>query len=65
MIGRTTRVWIIKPIVSVTINMPSFCIDPKISSILATRAAIKLQTPIGEYLKHAENTLLYRKLLVL
>lgn len=39
------------PTVTVTTNIPSFCMESQTSSISAKRAAIKLHTPIGEYLE--------------
>lgn len=51
MVGSTMRVWMSNPTVTVTTNMPSFCMESQTSSISAKRAAIKLHTPIGEYLE--------------
>ena len=53
--GRTMKAWIDKPTNTVTMNRASLCISPPMSSILATRWAIKLQTPIGAYLKQQQQ----------
>ena len=48
--GSMIKAWIIKPTITVTMNKASLLSSSAISSMLATRCAIKLQTPIGAYL---------------
>ena len=48
--GKMMKAWIIKPTITVTMNKASLLISPPISSMLATRCAMRLHTPNGAYL---------------
>ena len=47
------KAWIDKPANTVAMNRASLRSSPPMSTILATRWAMRLQTPIGAYLKQA------------
>ena len=49
--GRMMNAWIIKPTITVTMNNASLPSSSPISSMLATRCAIRLQIPTGAYLQ--------------
>ena len=49
--GRMMKAWIDKPANTVTMNRASLRSSPPMSTILATRWAIRLQIPIGAYLE--------------
>ena len=49
--GRMINAWIIKPTITVTMNNASLPSSSPISSMLATRCAIRLQIPTGAYLQ--------------
>ena len=49
--GRMIKAWIDKPANTVAMKRASLRSSPSMSTILATRWAIRLQTPIGAYLK--------------
>ncbi len=49
--GSTTREWIAKPTITVTMYIPKLSNVADMFSIEANFAVIKLQMPIGEYLK--------------
>ena len=48
--GKMMKAWIIKPTITVTMNKASLLISPPMSSMLATRCAMRLHTPNGAYL---------------
>ena len=48
--GRMMKAWIDNPANTVAMNRASLRISPPMSTILATRWEIRLQTPIGAYL---------------
>ena len=49
------KAWIDKPANTVTMNRASLRSSPPMSTILATRWAMRLQTPIGAYLKQTKK----------
>ncbi len=51
MSGRMMNAWIVKPTITVTMNKASLLSSSPISSMLATRCAIRLQMPTGAYLQ--------------
>jgi len=49
--GRMINAWITKPTITVTMNNASLLSSSPISTMLATRCAIRLQIPTGAYLQ--------------
>ena len=49
--GRMMNAWIIKPTITVTMNNASLLSSSPMSTMLATRCAIRLQIPTGAYLQ--------------